>query len=145
MEVKIKRLSEDAIIPKYAKPGDAGMDLIATSVSYDVNTNTLTYSTGLAVAIPKGYVGLIFPRSSVYKQQLQLANNVGVIDSGYRGEIKLIFRDLAGIHKDNERIYVAGDRIAQLMIVPYPTIKFKEVDRLDNTERGDGGFGSSGN
>ena len=84
MEVKIKKLCETAVIPSYAKPGDAGMDLVATSRIFDKYGN-VEYGTGLAMEIPEGYVVLIFSRSSIFKQELSLANTVGVIDSGYRG------------------------------------------------------------
>ena len=91
MEVKIKKLCDSAVIPSYAKPGDAGMDLVATSRIFDKYGN-VEYGTGLAMEIPEGYVGLLFPRSSISKQDLSLANAVGVIDSGYRGEIKFKFK-----------------------------------------------------
>ena len=89
MKINIKKLHPDAVIPRYAKPGDAGMDLTAVDVSSDYSC--LTYKTGLAIEIPEGYVGLLFPRSSVYKTGQQLSNCVGVIDSGYRGEIMMKF------------------------------------------------------
>jgi len=143
MKVKIKKLHPDAVIPKYAKEGDAGMDLTAISREIDVNymdgDNLITYGTGLAFEIPKGYVGLVFPRSSIYKKDLTLSNSVGVIDSGYRGEVKLKFKN------NDYRDYDIGDRIGQMIIMPYPQVEFEEVDELDETERGDGGFGSSGN
>ena len=92
MEIKIKKLSKDAVIPKYAKEGDAGMDLVATSKEYDGDGNTV-YGTGLAFEIPKEYVGLLFPRSSNAKTDLRLTNSVGVLDSGYRGEVMFKFRN----------------------------------------------------
>lgn len=171
MEVKIKKLCETAVIPSYAKPGDAGMDLVATSKVFDKYGN-VEYGTGLAMEIPEGYVGLLFPRSSISKQDLSLANAVGVIDSGYRGEIKFKFKptlsymkfedadnphgiyedsntfDYIGIAGDidcvNASTYKVGDRIGQIIILPYPKISFKEVDKLSSTERGDGGFGHTG-
>lgn len=141
MKIKIKKLHKDAIIPKYAKPGDAGMDLTAVSADFS-NLNYLTYHTGLAVQIPEGYVGLLFPRSSVYKTGQQLTNSVGVIDSGYRGEIMLKYtRDI----DDTERIaYSPGDRVGQLIVLPYPQVQFEEVEELSITERGEGGYGSTG-
>jgi len=90
MEVRIKKLDEKAVVPMYAKHGDAGMDLYATCVDYDEWGN-LVCSTGLSMEIPLGYVGLLFPRSSISKTPLMLRNSVGVIDSGYRGEIILKF------------------------------------------------------
>jgi dUTP pyrophosphatase len=138
MNVKIKKLHKDAVIPFYAKPGDAGMDLTAVTEEWDENETTVTYDTGLAIEIPEGYVGLVFPRSSVSKTSLVLANSVGVIDSGYRGSIMLKFKYL-----EEGFVYDVGDRIGQLVIIPYPQISFEEVDELSETERGEGGFGST--
>tara|TARA_B100000674_G_scaffold481604_1_gene482627 strand:- start:311 stop:721 length:411 start_codon:yes stop_codon:yes gene_type:complete len=135
MKVKIKKVREKAIIPKYAKPGDAGIDLTAADRS--VKGIWITYYTGLAVEIPTGYVGLLFPRSSVYKTEQRLANSVGVIDSGYRGEIMMKFNR-------SMKEYQVGDRIGQLIIMPYPQIEFEEVEQLSETNRGTGGFGSTG-
>jgi dUTP pyrophosphatase len=139
--VNIKKLHPDAVIPSYAKAGDAGMDLTAISMEKDSHGNVV-YGTGLAIEIPEGYVGLIFPRSSNSKTDLYLTNHVGVIDSGYRGEIQFKFR--ANPSLINARIYHLGDRIGQLIIIPYPGIQFVEVDVLSDTERGTGGFGSTG-
>ena len=138
MNIKIKKLHPNAIIPKYAKIGDAGLDLTAV----DLNSNSLhiTYKTGLAIAIPEGFVGLLFPRSSVYKTGQYLTNSVGVIDSGYRGEIMLKFSQ-----NDPSSIYKIGDRVGQLIVIPYPQVKFEEVEDLGSTDRGQGGFGSTGN
>jgi dUTP pyrophosphatase len=153
MIVRIKRLSELAVVPSYAKDGDAGMDLIATSIISDTPTQ-ITYGLGVALEIPKGFVGLVFPRSSIRKTGLQLSNSVGVIDSGYRGELQATFNKLFGGEamydemKVNEiqpnDFYKVGDRVAQIMIIPYPPIEFEEADELSDTERGDGGFGSTG-
>lgn len=145
MIVKIKKLNENAVIPKYAMLGDAGMDLTATSYEYDESKDNHIYGTGLAVEIPKGYVGLIFPRSSNRKTSVYMTNHVGVIDSGYRGEIMLTFKD-----RDSNKLllpykpYEIGDRIGQLMIMPYPCIEFQEVNELTSSERGEGGHGSTG-
>lgn len=140
MQIRIKKLNNDAIIPVYAKSGDAGLDLIATEVLEDTN-NHIKYGTGLAIEIPEDYVGLIFPRSSVTKTNLYLANSVGVIDSGYRGEIMVVFNKTRNIHKTEYKI---GDKVAQIIILPYPQIKLVEAEELSNTERGEGGFGSTG-
>ena len=137
MKVKIKKLHEDAIIPKYAKDGDAGMDLTAVDVSAD--EGTITYKTGLAVEIPRWHVGLLFPRSSVYKTGQSLTNCVGVIDSGYRGEIMMKFT-LSRFQRE----YDIGDRVGQLIIMPYPMIEFVEAEELTETDRGDGSYGSTG-
>jgi dUTP pyrophosphatase len=141
MFVKIKKLHNNAVVPQYAKAGDAGMDLVATEV-IDGYGFSVTYGTGLAMEIPEGYVGLVFPRSSIRKYDISLTNCVGVIDSGYRGEIQATFRKEAGIPSKR---YEVGDKIAQMIILPYPTIEFVEVDELSDTERGTGGFGSTGN
>ena len=167
MKVKIKKLSENAVIPQYAKPGDAGMDVVATSIN--VTDKYIEYGTGLAFEVPEGYVMLIFPRSSVSKYDLSLANAVGVLDSSYRGELKLRFKRNYRI--ENEPCeetngewtttsivnpgnadkyqwdacdwYNVGDRVGQIMILPYPIIEFEETDELSDTERGTGGFGST--
>jgi dUTP pyrophosphatase len=142
MKVQIKKLNENAVIPSYAKDGDAGMDLVATSIISNTSTQ-ITYGIGLALEIPKGFVGLIFPRSSVRKTRLMLSNCVGVVDSGYRGELQATFNK---INNDSvsENDYKVGDRIAQIMIIPHPDIQFEEADELSDTERGEGGFGSTG-
>ena len=166
MNVNIKKLHKNAVIPQYAKPGDAGMDVIATSVN--VTDDYVEYGTGLAFEVPEGYCMLIFPRSSNSKKDLLLANSVGVLDSGYRGELKLRFKrcyraqeytdtsefttiDRLYVNNSNSFVlstdnwYNIGDKIGQIMIIPYPQIQFNEVDELSETERGSGGFGSTGN
>lgn len=142
--VSIKKLVEDAVIPSYAKAGDAGMDLTAVSVMYDRELDAYIYGTGIAVSIPKGYVGLIYPRSSNRKTEAYLTNHVGVVDSGYRGEIMCTFKCRDNSSNSIKPPYVTGDRIAQIIIMPYPTINFVEVDELDETERGTNGHGSTG-
>lgn len=145
MKVNIKKLREDATIPTYAKPGDAGMDLTAVEVEYGLTNDAgeiyHKYHTGLAIEIPEGHVGLIFPRSSIYKKSLSLANSVGVIDSGYRGEICFMYKDT---QVDANDMYSQGERIGQLIILPYPQINLVEVDELSSSDRGEGGFGSTG-
>lgn len=137
--INIKKTNELAIIPKYAHSTDAGMDLVA--VSMNETDKYIEYDTGIALEIPKGYVGLVFPRSSVSKLDLVQANSVGVIDSSYRNSIKVRFKKL----KDNGVcVYVPGERIAQLIILPYPIIGFNEVEKLSDSDRGLGGFGSTG-
>jgi len=139
MKVKVMKLDAGAKIPKYAKPGDAGMDLYAVSQKFD-NHGNYVFGTGLAIEIPQGYVGLIFPRSSISKTAHSLRNAVGVIDSGYRGE--LIFK--FDINTINSPVYEVGDRIGQIIILPYPKIEFEEAWELSKTERGKGGYGSTG-
>lgn len=138
MYLKFKKITEEAIIPSYAKPGDAGLDLIATSLD-KLNKGYWEYGTGLAVQIPRGFAGLLFPRSSISNTAHQLRNSVGVIDSGYRGEIKVRMSPDKG-----ESQYIIGDKIAQLIVIEAPTLKVIESDNLDCSERGLGGFGSSG-
>lgn len=140
IKIHIKKLHPDAVIPAYAKEGDAGMDLVAISKE-DISPTQVRYDTGLAMEIPDGYVGLIFPRSSIYKAGLSLSNAVGVIDSGYRGSIMAVFNKKFGMNLTN---YNVGDRVAQIIIMPYPQCKFVEVENLSETERGSGGFGSTG-
>ena len=159
LKVKTKIIDVNINTPKlsYAKEGDAGIDLTATSKWYDEHGN-VCFGTNRAFEIPKGYVGLIFPRSSNAKQQLLLSNSVGIIDSGYRGEVMLKFKSSASsfslktlikliFNKDakttlinNYKIsYNVGDRIGQIIILPYPQIEFEEAEELSETERGNGG------
>lgn len=141
-KLKIKKLTEHAVIPKYAKKGDAAMDLYAVDGAYNPDSDFVEYGTGLSLEIEPGYVGLLFPRSSISKTPLLQANSVGVIDSGYRGEVCVRFKRLRDDVQHLE--YQAGDRIGQLMIIPYPEIEIEETDELSDSERGTGGFGSSG-
>jgi dUTP pyrophosphatase len=174
MQVKIKRLSENAVVPTYGKPGDAGMDLTATTMHFDAEGNVV-YGTGMAFEIPEGYVGLLFPRSSNAKKDLLLTNSVGVIDSGYRGEVSFKFKPAAffaddawaepgtigndsetfdytilpkGQNQDHHgyepQFYKVGERVGQIIIMPYPQVTFEEVSELSSTERGEGAFGSTG-
>lgn len=140
MKVKIEKLHPKAVVPKYAHDTDAGLDLVATTRCLDFDGNVV-YGTGLAFEIPEGYVGLIFPRSSNAKKSLLLSNSVGVIDSGYRGEVTFKFKRTG----NKEEYYNVGDRIGQMIILPYPKIEFEEVDELSESERGAGGYGSTGN
>jgi len=142
-EVKVKKLHPDAVIPKYAKDGDAGMDLVATSILSETTTH-VTYGTGISIEIPKGFVGLIFPRSSIRKYDLSLTNCVGVVDSGYRGELQATFKKSNWLKGNESEKYQIGDRIVQIMIIPYPSVTFVWVDELSQTDRGEGGFGSTG-
>lgn len=138
MKVKIKKLNENAVIPHYAKEGDAGLDLTATKVKHE--KGNVKYFSGLAIEIPRGYVGLLFPRSSNSKKDLLLTNSVGVIDSGYRGEITAVFKKTKYIAET----YKVGERFAQLVILPYPEIELEEAEELSVTERGSNGYGSTG-
>lgn len=140
MFVNIKRLDVGAIIPTYSNHGDAGMDITATKI-ISVTKYQVVYGTDIALEIPFGYVGLIYPRSSIRKYDLSLANSVGVIDSGYRGEIQFTFNKLKSL---SPKTYDVGDRIGQIIIMKHPDIVFQEVsDFTEETERGTGGHGSS--
>lgn len=136
VKVKIKKLNDNAVVPRYAHSTDAGLDLTATEVRE--TSKFIEYKTGLAVEIPKGYMGLLFPRSSISRYDLVLANSVGVIDSGYRGEILIRFQ------KFGEDVYKVGERVAQLIVMPHPLVELEVVDDLDESERSMGGFGSTG-
>ena len=138
--VKVKKLVPEAVVPSYSKVGDAGMDLTITK-EIENTSFSVSYGFGIAMEIPQGYVGLVFPRSSVRNQELILSNCVGVIDSGYRGELQATFKKTQGLDSIK---YKVGERGAQIIILPYPTIYMTEVPELSNTERGTGGFGSTG-
>ena len=146
LEVKIKKLHKDAVIPKYETVGSVGMDLTAVSKEYDEHGNVV-FGTGLAIQIPTGYYADLRPRSSISKYDLVLANSVGTIDADYRGELILKFKPSVyfGVNRgdDDGVMYNVGDRIAQIIIKPYPKVSFVEVDDLSETERGIGGFGST--
>lgn len=139
--LKFKKTTENAIVPVRANSTDAGLDLTATSVNE--TDMYIEYGTGLACAIPEGYVGLLFPRSSVTNKDLMLKNSVGVIDSGFRGEIKARFA-YSNKNNNNFSSYNVGERCCQLLIIPINTPTPILVDNLDETTRGDGSFGSSG-
>lgn len=151
LEVRVKRLDDNSVIPSYSKVGDAGMDLTVTKIINETE-HDITYGFGLSFEIPPGYVGLVFPRSSVRNYNLLLTNSVGVIDSGYRGEIQATFKKVEGVEKRTRAEleekhfyhYRVGERAAQILILPYPNVIIKETDTLSDTDRGDGGFGSTG-
>lgn len=144
MKIRFKRLDSTAAAPRRGTDGAAGYDLTANKVTIDVvDKSTVIYTchSGLAVEIPKGHVGLLFPRSSVFKTKMQMSNGVGVIDSDYRGEVKAKFY-LVG--SDGGDAYEAGERFAQLVVIPIPSVEYEEADELTSTERGAGGYGSTG-
>lgn len=145
MEVKFKKLAENAVMPQRAYKGDAGLDLTATRIDTEVNNCgqlILVYHTDLAVEIPEGYVGLLFPRSSVYKTALSASNAVGVIDSGYRGEMTIKFRNTTDVIP---AVYKVGDRFCQLVIIKIPEIEVVEAEELSESERKTKSYGSTGN
>lgn len=132
-------MSEDATCPKMGHRGDAGFDLTAIGVER-LGLFKYRYHTGLAFEIPYGYEGQIRPRSSIHKSGMILCNSVGTVDSPYRGEVMAVFWKIPFVGKR----YVVGDRICQLVIKPVPEIEFVEAQQLSDTERGNGGFGSTG-
>lgn len=151
MQVKVKKLHPDAIMPKYATDGSACFDLHALGANWGDNAKAygievfasrpVTFNTGLAFEVPPGHVLLVFSRSGHgFNNSVRLSNCVGVIDSDYRGELKVkLAADVSGSLMVHNR-----DRIAQAMIIPIPSVELIEVEELTDTERGDGGFGSTG-
>lgn len=183
IEIKIKKLSENAVIPKYAIDGDVGMDLTAIDVEYDEEKDMYIYHTGISIESPKHYGVLIFPRSSNRNTDAYICNHVPVIDTAvYRGEIMICFKNRDSLNqialkeemdelltslqlyrdpsdaveeaykaydkaKEDPMKYApykVGDRICQMVVIPYPNVLFKETDELSKTERGEKGFGSTG-
>lgn len=129
-------------LPSYARPGDAGADLTITEACVLAPGERRLVGTGVRVAIPAGHVGLITPRSGLAARSgLSIVNSPGVIDSGYRGELKVA---LINLDRDEPIALAAGDRIAQLLVLPFVTAVFESVDSLDETVRGSGGYGSTG-
>lgn len=141
LKVKIKKLHSDAVIPTKAHASDAGFDLTAVWCGWDNANKVFEYGFGLSFEIPEGFVGLIFPRSSIFRKDLFLTNCVGVIDSGYRGEVTAKFKSTTGRIPDS---YNVGERVAQMIIMPIPQVTFVEVKELSDTDRGTGGYGSTG-
>jgi dUTP pyrophosphatase len=143
LTVKFLKLVPEAVTPEYAQNGDAGLDL--TAISFRIAETFMEYGTGIAVEIPTGHVGLLFPRSSITKAPsgVSLKNSVGVIDSNYRGEILVRFELPNSIDDMHGKLPVVGDKVAQLLILPYPKVYFEEVEKLSDSNRGDGGFGST--
>lgn len=141
LEIKFKKLVETAKCPVKAHPTDAGADLTAVSREWNEEYRYWVYGTGIATEIPEGYVGLVFPRSSIRKYTLAQCNCIGVIDSHYRGEIMISYKPTSNV----QELYEVGDKIAQLIIIPYPEVSYKEVKTLSETDRGENGHGSSGN
>lgn len=149
MKVNIMKMRPDAVIPTKAHPTDAGFDL--TAVSMENENGALVFHTGLAFEIPENHVGLLFPRSSIAKKDLALSNAVGVIDSGYRGEVTFKFKKSPRVLDGSGNFYTfendhykVGERIGQMIILPYPEVEFNEIFEMSHTDRGTGGYGSSG-
>ena len=143
MTVRFKKLSDKAKMPTRAHVTDAGYDLAAAEMHTELGEDAklvVVYKTNIAIEVPEGYVGLIFPRSSIFKKSLTLTNSVGVIDSGYRGEIIAKFKINTDVVPS---VYKVGDRFTQLIIMPVPNVEFEEVEELTASDRGEGGYGSS--
>ena len=142
LEIPVTRLNQSAQLPEYAYAGDAGIDLRATEDCTLAPFERAMVSTGIALAIPEGYAGLVMPRSGLaVKHGISIVNAPGLIDSHYRGELKVI---LINLDKNESFEIHKGDRIAQLVISPVAHVQWKPVEELDVTDRGTGGFGSSG-
>lgn len=145
MEIKFKKLDPRAVAPVRAHKSDAGFDMTATRITTELNECgqlILVYHTDIAVEIPDGWMGLVVPRSSIFKKSITLANCAGVIDSGYRGEITGKFRTTTDVVP---AVFKEGERFAQLLILPVPEVQMIESDALSDSERGEGGYGSTGN
>lgn len=152
MQVKLKLLYEDSQMPTKANPTDAGFDCYAHQIVHSELYRE--YRLGFSLEIPEGYVGLIFPRSSISKTDMTLANSVGVIDSGYRDEVMVRFRvsdKIVSVRTENgiesknyALVYKERDRVCQLVIIPIPDIELKLVTDLDTSQDRGGGFGSTG-
>lgn len=159
INVNFKKFKPEAVIPTKAHPDDAGFDMVAVSV--EETRDYIEIGTSIGIEIPKGHVGLLFPRSSNSKYDLLLCNSVGCVDSNYRGEVKFRFKKIINPNKtwfnlicrffgksDIEpyydfNTYKVGDKVGQLVIMPYPEVTFNEVTELTTTDRGEGGFGST--
>jgi len=142
VQVPLSRLDPEVPLPRYAKPGDAGADLVTTTDAVIAPGERVVLGTGIAIALPVGYAAFVHPRSGLAARAgLSLVNAPGTIDAGYRGEIKVCLIN----HDPKEPIkLVRGDRIAQLIVQRVEQAEFVEVDELDGSERGDGGYGSTG-
>lgn len=143
MNIKVKKLHEDAVLPKNANETDAGYDIVAIDDG-TVTDTYVEYKTGIAIEPPPGYHTEIFPRSSITKTNMVLANSVGLVDESYRGPIIVRFKIVPN-GKDIGPGYKKGDKIAQLVIRKTEKAFFEWSDNLSDTARGDGGFGSTGN
>lgn len=135
--IKVMRRGALAALPKQMHKGDAGFDLVANSRKVDLENNCMVYGTGLRVEIPKGYAMFIFPLNSCYKHAAMIANCVAVIHSGYRGEVRVVFKGL-------NACYELGERIAQAVILPVPEVEYVDAEYLSESDRGECGLGSTG-
>lgn len=140
IELKYKKTDDNAKVPTYAKQYDVGADMIAVSVEKETD-DQIVYNLGIALETPSNVAALLFPRSSICKYDLTLSNSVGVGDPGYRGSYKAVFNKTKG---NSSRVYSVGDRVCQLVLVPFLTANFVEVNELSESDRGVGGHGSTG-
>jgi dUTP pyrophosphatase len=140
MQLKLKKLLKDATLPEYKTTGAVAMDLVATSEQIDVKNGNFIYGTGIAIEVPAGYEAQVRPRSSIREKDIILINSPGTIDQDYRGEVMVTFKPL----RPGARKYDVGERIAQLVIVPIVRVDIEVVEELSKTDRGTGGFGSTG-
>lgn len=141
MKISLQRLDDGLPVPAHAHRGDGGVDLYAREAANLGSGERAVVSTGIAVAIPEGYAGLITPRSGLAARHgISVVNGPGLVDAGYRGEIKVVVINLS----DETFVVERGDRIAQLVVVPVAVQEFVVVDELPSTRRGSGGFGSTG-
>ncbi len=142
VEVPLRRLSDDAVVPAYAHPGDAGADLCTTVDVRLAPGERVLVPTGVAIALPDGHVALVHPRSGLAARcGLSIVNAPGTVDAGYRGEIKVL---LVNLDPGEEIVLEAGDRVAQLVVQRFEHARFVEVDALPDSSRGHGGYGSTG-
>ena len=135
--IKVMRRGALAALPKQMHVGDAGFDLVANSRKVDLENNCMVYGTGLRVEIPRGYAMFIFPLSTCYKHAAMIANCVAVIHSGYRGEVRVVFKGL-------NACYELGERIAQAVILPVPEVEYVDACELSESDRGEGELCSTG-
>ena len=143
MELKYKKLTENAVVPAKAHDSDAGFDLTVSSITTELGEDgqlIILYHSGISIELPNNYVGLIYPRSSICKKSLYFTNSVGVIDSGYRGELIVKVKANTNVVP---AMYKEGDRFAQLIITQLPKITLVESDQLTDSDRGTKGFGST--
>ena len=139
LDVKFKKLYDDAVLPYYATDDAVGLDCTAYSKVWDENKGCWVYGLGFAVELPKGYGGFLYPRSSIYNTNLSVCNAVGIIDPDYRGEVSVRFYEI-GVANE----YKINERCCQLVIMPYPRINIIESNSLSETKRGANGYGSTG-
>lgn len=143
MNIKFKRLTENAIAPVKAHAADAGFDLTCSSITTEINERgqlIIVYHTGLAFEIPEGYFGALVPRSSIANKTLTLTNCIGVVDAGYRGEVMAKMKATTDVIP---AVYKEGERFAQLLILPVPEVQFEESTELSESDRGENGYGST--